>query len=130
MPHWVTAALASVCTVGAPRRPENSDRDEARPRGAGYALDARVSDVAPARSCASVERHGACPSAGSFSVRLEGPATLWGALRRPPPRASSALHPCMPLVEQRPVACLRRQSPPWLELKLFTRCALLRLTTR
>ena len=42
---------------------------------------ARVSDVAPARSCASVERHGACPSAGSFSVRLEGPATLWGALR-------------------------------------------------
>lgn len=40
---------------------------------------ARVSDVAPARSCASVERHGACPSAGSFSVRLEGPATLWGA---------------------------------------------------
>ncbi|KAK9839251.1 hypothetical protein WJX81_004341 [Elliptochloris bilobata] len=44
----------------------------------GYALDARVSDVAPARSCASVERHGACPSAGTFSVRLEGPATLWG----------------------------------------------------
>ena len=42
-------------------------------------MQARVSDVAPARSCASVERHGACPSAGSFSVRLEGPATLWGA---------------------------------------------------
>ena len=45
-----------------------------------FGLQARVSDVAAARSCASVERHGACPSAGSFTVRLEGPATLWGAL--------------------------------------------------
>jgi len=105
-----------VCTAGiALQRREGAGGDEARARRAGYALDARVSDVAPARSCASVERHGACPSAGSFSVRLEGPATLWGALRGPPPRASCVLHPCMSPVGQWPSGIfLRRQSLPWL----------------
>ena len=41
-------------------------------------VQATISDVVPSRSCGSVEWHGACPSAGSFRVRLEGPATLWG----------------------------------------------------
>ncbi len=41
-------------------------------------VQATVSEVVPSRSCGSVEWHGACPSAGTFRVRLEGPATLWG----------------------------------------------------
>ncbi len=107
--------IACVHCGGRVAKREGAGGDEARALRAGYALDARVSDVAPARSCASVERHGACPSAGSFSVRLEGPATLWGALRGPPPRASSVLHPCMTPVGQWPSGIfLRRQSLPWL----------------
>lgn len=43
-------------------------------------VQAAISDVVPSRSCASTEWHGACPSAGTFRVRLEGPATLWGQL--------------------------------------------------
>lgn len=41
-------------------------------------VQATVLDVVPSRSCGSVEWHGACPSSGTFRVRLEGPATLWG----------------------------------------------------
>ena len=36
--------------------------------------------MTPSRSCAATEWHGACPSAGTFKIKLEGPATLWGAL--------------------------------------------------
>ena len=43
---------------------------------------ATVSNVVPSRSCAATEWHGACPSAGTFKIKLEGPATLWGALLR------------------------------------------------
>ena len=43
-------------------------------------VQANIQDVVPSRSCASTEWHGACPSAGTFTVRLEGPATLWGVL--------------------------------------------------
>ena len=46
-------------------------------------VQAMVSEIVPSRSCGSVEWHGACPSAGTFRVRLEGPATLWGASAAP-----------------------------------------------
>ena len=42
------------------------------------AAQATIQDVVPSRSCASTEWHGACPSAGTFRVHLEGPANLWG----------------------------------------------------
>ena len=42
------------------------------------AVQATIQDVVPSRSCASTEWHGACPSAGTFRVHLEGPANLWG----------------------------------------------------
>ena len=48
--------------------------------GSLVSLQATVSDVVPARTCAATEWHGACPSAGTFTVKLEGPATLWGVL--------------------------------------------------
>ncbi|KAK9902243.1 hypothetical protein WJX75_009231 [Coccomyxa subellipsoidea] len=61
----------------------------------GYAIKATISDVVPSRSCGSVEWHGACPSAGSFRVRLEGPATLWGTAALENRRAIASAYDAM-----------------------------------
>ncbi|CAL8465945.1 g5481 [Coccomyxa elongata] len=61
----------------------------------GYAIKATVSEVVPSRSCGSVEWHGACPSAGTFRVRLEGPATLWGTAALENRRAIASAYDAM-----------------------------------
>ncbi|CAL5223952.1 g6555 [Coccomyxa viridis] len=63
----------------------------------GYALKASIQDVVPSRSCASTEWHGACPSAGTFRVRLEGPATLWGVAALKSRRAIANAYDAMTL---------------------------------
>jgi hypothetical protein len=44
----------------------------------GFMIRGEVTDVTPSRSDGSVEYHGAGCSGGTFRVRLEGPAHLWG----------------------------------------------------
>ncbi|CAK0738295.1 hypothetical protein CVIRNUC_001022 [Coccomyxa viridis] len=63
----------------------------------GYALKATIQDVVPSRSCASTEWHGACPSAGTFRVHLEGPANLWGVAALKSRRAIANAYDAMTL---------------------------------
>lgn len=44
----------------------------------GFMLRGSVADVTPSRSPGSIEYHGAGCSGGSFRVRLDAPANLWG----------------------------------------------------
>lgn len=44
----------------------------------GYAIKAKVSNVSESCSEGSCEYHGAHGSKGSFQIRLDGPANLWG----------------------------------------------------